>query len=197
MKRIAFLLLCLAFIPGCTSQPTEAPKPEPPQLETGRAAFQRLLVAARGWAADARPYQLQSGVVGDNKGRDGKAVIWNADFASASLHASKPYGWSGIDSPDAPSRGVNPGTQDTFRPGNDFDVQFLKTDSDKAFEVSQQHGGDKVLQDKPDTPVSYLLDWNGRANQLVWHVIYGNSRNEAALVVDVDASSGEYIRKEK
>ena len=78
-------------------------------------------------------------------------------------------------------------------PGNTFDIAFLKVDSDKAFEIAQKHGGDKIT----DTPVTYLLDWNPGENNLIWHVIYGNSRNGAKLVVDVDASSGLFVRKEK
>ena len=199
MKRLALLLLVsLAALSGCTSESNQpAPKPEPTELQTGRSAFQRLYVAARGWAPDVRPYKLQSGVVGDNKGRDGKAVVWNASFTSPSQRASKPYSWSGIDAPDVPARGVNPGTMDSFTPGNDFDVQFLKIDSDKAFEVAQEHGGDKILKDKPDTPVIYLLDWNKSGGNLVWHVIYGANRNEAPLVADVDATTGAFLRKEK
>jgi len=195
---LSIALLCLAMVTGCSSESSQpAPKAQPPDLLSGRAAFQQLYVAARGWAADARPYQLQSQSVGDNKGRDGKAVIWRAAFASATRGA-KPYTWSGVDSPDGSSpRGISPGTADSFAPSGAFDMAFLKIDSDKAFEVSQKHGGDKVLADAPDTAVSYLLDWNASGNNLVWHVIYGNSRNDAKLVVDLDASTGEFIRKEK
>jgi hypothetical protein len=32
---------------------------------------------------------------------------------------------------------------------------------------------------------------------LIWHVIYGPSREDAKLVVDVNASSGDFIRVEK
>lgn len=198
MKRLALVLLSLLIISGCTSEaPQPAAKAQPPEPQTGRSAFQHMFIAARGWAPDIRPYQLQSGVVGDQKGRDGKAVLWSAAFTSASMHASKPYTWSGIDAPDTPSRGVNPGTQDSFTPGNDFDVQFLKIDSDKAFSVAEEHGGDKILKDKPEIPITYQLDWNKAGNQLVWHVIYGASRNEAALVADVDATTGAFLRKEK
>ena len=105
--------------------------------------------------------------------------------------------WSGIESPDAPSPGVSPGGQDSLVPTNTFDVSFLKVDSDKALAVAQQHGGDKILQENADTPVSYLLDWNHGSSTLVWHVIYGSSRNEAKLVADVDATTGTFIRKEK
>lgn len=198
MKKLTLMLLALAVITGCTSEPNQpAPKAEPPEAVTGRSAFQKLYIASRGWAADVRPYQLESQVFGDMKGKDGKAPIWRAAFASASMHASKPYTWSGVDSPDAPSRGVSPGTQDPYTPGNDFDIQFLKVDSDKALDVAQKHGGDKILAQSLDTPVLYLLDWNRAGNNLVWHVIFGNSRNDAKLVVDVDASTGEFIRKEK
>ncbi len=103
--------------------------------------------------------------------------------------------------PHAPSRGISPGNEDTYSPTNSstqvFDVNFLKVDSDKAFEVAQKHGGDKVLQKSPDTPILYVLDWNHAGNMLVWHVIYGNSRDDAKLIVDVDGTTGEFIRTEK
>lgn len=194
MKRLALILLSFAVISGCTSEPNQPEqKPQPPELLTGRSAFQKLFVAAHGWASDVRPYQLQSQVVGDNKGTDGKAVLWRAAFASEMQRSSRPYMWSGIDSPDAPSRGVSPGTQDSYLPGNAFDSNFLKIDSDKAYEEAQKRGGDKIT----GTPVTYLLDWNRGENNLVWHVIYGASRNDAKLVVDVDATTGQFLRKEK
>jgi hypothetical protein len=206
MKRLAavFLsaaLLSVAVISGCTSQPSSqpaaAPKPQPPELLTGRAAFQQLFVAARGWAADVRPYQLQSQSVGDYNGKDGKAVVWNAAFASAA-RGSRPYTWLGMDSPDGSSqRGISHGSEDSYAPSGAFDIAFLKIDSDKAYEVAQKHGGEKVLADTASTPVIYLLDWNVGGNNLVWHVIYGNSRNDAKLVVDVDGSTGLFIRTEK
>jgi hypothetical protein len=198
MKKLALMLLSFAVITGCTSEPPKpAAKPQAPELLPGRSAIQKLYVSARGWAADARPYQLQSRPFGDYKGKDGKATVWQAAFASASMRASRPYVWSGVDSPDGLSRGVSPGNQDPYTPGNDFDIQFLKIDSDKAFEVAQKHGGDKILEQSADTPISYLLDWNRSGNNLVWHVIYGNGRNDAKLVADVDATTGEFIRKEK
>jgi len=198
MKRVALVLFCLAVASGCTSgsNPPERAKPKPAEPLTGRSAFQQLYISARGWAPDARPYQLQSQPASDNKGRDGKATLWRGAFSSAAQSSSRPYVWSGVESQDTP-RGVTPGTQDSYMPGNAFDVAFLKVDSDQAFGVAQKHGGDKILQENPDTPVSYLLDWNRGENNLVWHVIYGNGRNDAKLVADVDASTGLFLRKEK
>jgi hypothetical protein len=204
MKRLAEAYLFAAvlsavIISGCTSQQASqpAPPPKPPELLAGREAFQQLFVAARGWAADVKPYQLQSQPVGDYNGRDGKAVVWNAAFASAA-RGSRPYTWMGMDSPDgSAARGISHGSEDSYAPSGTFDIAFLKVDSDKAFEVAEKHGGDKVLASAPSTPVIYLLDWNVSDTKLVWHVIYGNSRNDAKLTVDVDASTGLFVRMEK
>ncbi len=165
------------------------------RAEGGAKASGTPVVAAHLWASDARPYKLQSGsdVKGDdNKGRGGKTMMWRGAFASEQLRSSMPYTWLGTDLPDA-QRGVDHGTQDNYLPGNAFDVAFLKVDSDKAFDVAQKHGGDKLA----DMPVMYFLEWNRSDNNLVWHVIYGISRNDAKLAVDVDASTGEFLRKEK
>ncbi|MBO0911647.1 MAG: PepSY domain-containing protein [Acidobacteria bacterium] len=193
MNRFVMIMLSLAFLSGCTSAPVLEEKPEPPDLITGRTAFQKLYISAHGWAPDAKPYKLDSQAVGDHRGAEGKAVLWRAAFASQGQRSSRPYVWSGIDSPDAPSRGVSPGAQDNFTPGNAFDVNFLKIDSDKAYQVAQKHGGEGVR----GTPITYLLDWAPGENKLVWHVIYGPGRNDAKLVVDVDATTGEFLRKEK
>jgi hypothetical protein len=200
------LLAILVFFPACESNPptTSEPKPEakPTELLTGRAAFQKVFIAARNYAADAKPFRIESILTTDaNNGRDGKAAVWRASFASAMQHGVKPFIWSGSTAQDAPSRGVSPGNEDTYNPNNSstqvFDVGFLKIDSDQAFAEAQKHGGDKVLEKDPATPVLYICDWNHNTNQLVWHVIYGESREAAKLTVAINASTGEFIRVEK
>jgi len=208
MKKllISMLALPLLIIAGCSSEPskpapTEKPQPKAAELQTGRYAFQKLYIAARGWQRDAQPFQLASQVTADAKGKDGKSAVWRASFASPATRSAKPYVWSGTDAPDAPSRGISPGNEDSYSPTNSstqiFDIGFLKVDSDQAFEVAQKHGGDKVLAKSPDTPILYVLDWNHTTNTLTWHVIYGNSRDDAKLIVDVNGTSGEFIRVEK
>jgi hypothetical protein len=204
MKKSLLVLLAMSCLVACDSTPTkpaEPPKPKAVELDTGRVAMQRLAGAARGWSADAQPYRLESSPNSDSKGRDGKSAIWRAGFASPSKRSSKPLVWSGTDASDAPPRGLNPGTEDTYNPSNAsttvFDFNFLKTDSDKAFEIAQQHGGDKILEKAPDTPVIYILEWNRVESMLVWHVIYGNSRDDFKLKIAVNATTGEYVRVEK
>ena len=206
MKNLLLAVLALVMLVGCSSEPTkpaetQAPKPKGPELVTGRTAFQKLYVAAHGWARDAQPYRLESQLTADSRGKDGKSAVWRASFASATQHGVKPYVWSGSDAPDAPPRGISPGSEDTYNPSNSstqvFDIAFLKIDSDKALEVAQKHGGEKVFEKNPDTPLLYVLDWSRATNELVWHVIYGTSRDDARLRVAVNASSSEYIRVEK
>ncbi len=200
------VVVLLSLLSACSSdadKPTEATKPEAkgPELLTARSAFQKVYVAARGWNPDAKPYRLESSVTTDGNGQDGKWAVWRGSFASATSRSEKPYTWSGSAADGAPSRGINPGTEDSYSATNSstqvFDMAFLKIDSDQAFATAQKHGGDKVLEKDPATPVSYICDWNHNTNQLVWHVIYGASRDAAKLTVAVNASTGEFIRVEK
>jgi hypothetical protein len=192
-----------ALLAGCNSNPAPQAKPEtkPPEQLTGRAAFQKVFIAARNYAADVKPFRIESIPSTDGNGQDGKSAIWRASFASATQHGVKPFFWSGSNAPDAPSRGVSPGNEDSYNPSNAstqiFDVAFLKVDSDQAFAEAQKHGGDKELEKDPTTPVLYICDWNHNTNQLVWHVIYGTSRETAKLSVAVDGSTGTFIRVEK
>lgn len=197
--------ILLAMLGGCSSEstPAEPEKPEvkPPDLIGARSAFQKSYVAARGWYQDAKPYRIESIATNEGNGHDGKWAEWRSSFASASARSEKTYTWSGSNVDGAPPRGVNPGIEDSYSPTNAstqvWDVQFLKIDSDQALETAKKHGGDKILQDAPDTPVIYVCDWNRNTNQLVWHVIFGASREDAKLVVSINASTGDFIRVEK
>lgn len=204
---LAVLLLALAACNSGGKPVQTSGKPEAAQSQTqsseyltGRSAFQKLFVSARSFATDIKPYRLESVYTEGSPADQGKAGIWRAQFASPSKRAIKAYTWSGIGGPDAPDRGVSHGTEDTYNPSNRsthvFDLPFLKIDTDKAFEVAQAHGGDKLTKKNPKQPVTFLLDFDAAANQLIWHVIYGTGINDAKLRVAVDASTGAYIRTE-
>jgi len=205
MPIAAALLMIVALLPACDSNPARPPEakpePKPPELLTGRAAFQKVFIAARNYAVDVKPFRIESTPSTDGNGHDGKSAIWRASFASAMQHGVKPFIWSGSNAPDAPSRGVSPGNEDTYNPNNAstqvFDVAFLKVDSDQAFTEAQKHGGDKVIDKDPATPVIYVCDWNHNTNELTWHVIYGESRDTAKLTVAINASTSAFIRVEK
>ena len=201
----AVLFALLTFLAACDSAPTKPvetkQEPKGPETLTGRSAFQKVFIAARNYAVDAKPFRIESTPTSDGNGHDGKSAVWRASFASATQHGAKPFIWSGSNAPEAPSRGVSPGNEDVYNPANastqTFDVAFLKVDSDQAFTVSQKHGGEKILEKDPSLPVIYVCDWNHNTNELVWHVIYGADRDNSKLTVAVNASTGEFIRVEK
>jgi hypothetical protein len=202
----AIAVMLLALLSGCSSESNKPAEPQTPEkkgpdLITARSAIQRMYIAARGWNSDARPYRLEAVATSDGNGHDGKWAVWRAGFASPAQRSEKGYTWSGSAADGAPSRGINPGTEDSYSASNAstqvFDMAFLKIDSDQAFETAQKHGGDKVLEKAPDTPVTYVCDWNHNTNELVWHVIYGATHEGAKLTVSVNASTGEFIRVEK
>jgi hypothetical protein len=205
LLAVSVIVLLLALLAACTSEPSKPAEVKPevkaPELITARSGFQRLYVAARGWNQDARPYRLQSVATSDGNGHDGKWAVWRGSFASPAQRAAKTYTWSGSNADGAPARGISFGIEDSYSATNAstqvWDMAFLKIDSDQAFETAQKHGGDKVLEKAADTPVTYVCDWNHNTNQLVWHIIYGTSREGAKLTVAVNASTGEFIRVEK
>ena len=198
LKKLFVAILAAGFMAGCSSEPgkptaSETPKPKAPEAITGSSAFYKCYSSARLWAPDAQPYRVESQPTTDSNGRDGKAGEWRAGFASPAQHTTRPYTWANGD--------ISHSVEDSYSPTNSstqiFNVQFLKVDTDKAFAVAQQHGGDKLLEKEPDTPVLYVLDWNRQMNELLWHVIYGTDRDTAKLRVAVNASTGEFSRVEK
>jgi len=211
MFRFAILCVALSLFTGCssenkTSQPSASPaaaKPtvKEPQYETGRAAFQKMFLAARLWAPDLRPFLLQSQFSPDAPTAEGKASLWRASFASPSKRMMKLFSWSGLVGPDAPEQGVSFSAEDGWSASNTstqpFDIAFLKIDSDQAYEVAQKNGGDKLIKRDPKQPVTFLLLWDATKNQLVWHVLYGDSPSQAKLRIAIDATSGEFLRVEK
>src|SRR3954468_15744539 len=121
MKTTVCALLALTLIAGCSSnppasreepanQPASKPAAEANHADTGRVAFQRMYVAARGWARDAMPVGLESQSTKNFPGTNGKAGVWRGTFGSASRQAMKPFVWSGVNAEDAPTPGINPGS---------------------------------------------------------------------------------------
>jgi hypothetical protein len=197
MKKPVFAVAILAagLMSGCSSEPSkpapvETAQPKAPEAITGSSALYKCYASARLWAPDAQPYSAESAA---SQSGDGKAGEWRVGFASPAKRAIKSFTWTNGD--------ISHSVDDAYSPSNSstqiFNIQFLKVDTDKAFGVAQQHGGEKLLQSEPDTSILYVLDWSRQDNALLWHVIYGTDRESAKLRVAVNASTGEFARVEK
>ena len=195
------LVSCSANAPSGTQQPAAKPPPKPAEYETGREAFQKMYLAAHNWAPDAQPFRLQSQYSAGAPVNEGKEGLWRASFGSQGRRMMKMFMWSGLVGPDAPEPGISFSAEDSWSPTNTsthiFEPAFIKTDSDKAYEIAGQHGGSKLTKANPQQPVFFVLDWDNSKNQLLWHVIYGEDVDKAKLRVAVNASTGEFERVEK
>lgn len=212
MFRPAVLVLAAALLAlgtGCeSSSPSgtantsaEQAKPAPDEAQTGRAAFQKLFTSARLWAPDAQPFRLQSGLTPQSRGQGGKAAVWLAGFASPSKGLIRTFTWSGSHDKDAPEFGISPSPEDSYSPTNSstavFDVAYLKTDSEQAYKVAQEHGGARITAKDPKQPVVFLLDWDPVKTRLLWHVLYGAALSDAKLKIAVSATTGAFVRVEE
>jgi hypothetical protein len=209
MRSLSLALFAGLLLTGCSSTPqSQQQKPAEPakpaadtnKAETGRVAFQRMYVAARGWARDAMPVGLESQPTKEFPGRDGKAGVWRGTFGSASRQAMKPFVWSGVNSEDAPPPGISPGSEDSFNAANTstrpFDFNYLKVDSDKAYEVALAHGGKEFVAKNKDATIHYTLNFDGRSNQLRWIVNMESATAKARpLTVIIDATAGTFLKK--
>lgn len=203
------LLVCLLalFLVSCSSntrtpsQPKSQPTPKQAEYETGREAFQKMYLAAHNWASDAQPFRLQSQYSPGAPISEGKAGVWRASFASPARRQMKLFMWSGLVGPNAPEQGITFSAEDSWNPANTstrvFNLGFLKVDSDKAFEVAEKNGGSKLRKENPQQPVIFVLDWDASKNQLLWHVIYGESQDNAKLQITVNATTGDFAGIEK
>ena len=205
MRKLVLLCVVAATLAGCSSsKPAEQQAqsaPKQAEYGTGRVAFQKMYLSARGWAPDAAPFRLQSQFTPDAPTSEGKAGLWRASFGSPARHMMKMFIWSGLVGADAPEQGISFSAEDSWSPTNAnthvFEVGFVKVDSDKAYEVAQKNGGSKLTQKDPKQPVFFVLDWDSQKNLLLWHVIYGTTQDDAKLRIAVNASTGDFERVEK
>jgi len=208
--RLAFALSVVSvaiLMAGCSSteeKPSSSPTPaaapaenKTPVLYTGEEAFNRMMGLALKWSTDAQPARLESVITSEANGQDGKSAIWRGYFASPSRRATKTIVCSGSRQPDAPPFGVSAeGTEGAYN-ADAANLAFLpllmKTDTDKAFAMAQQHGGDAILKKDAKQPITYVLLKDRKLNVPVWYVIYGTSEKDRKGIGVVNATTGAFI----
>ena len=132
-----------------------------------------------------------------NHRQDGKAAIWRGYFVSPAQRSVKTIVCSGSRRPDAPPFGVSTEGADSAynaqSAGLVFSQYLLKTDTDKAFEIAQQHGGDAILKKDPKQPIMYLLLRDPKQNVPDWYVIYGTSATDRKGIGVINATTGAFV----
>jgi len=213
MKQLYILLVVLVLagmclLTGCESSSNQAeqssaasaPAPKPPSLYSGLQAFNTAKALALKWAPDAIPVKLESQVNSESNGQGGKATVWRAGFISPSQRTLKFFLCSGSRLHGAPPYGTSVDTEEPY--GGDvasygFQDIFLKVDSDKAYEVAQEHGGADLIKKNPDQPVTYFVVWNPKQKALFWYVMYGKDKASSVGVGMVNALTGTFAGASK
>ena len=211
--RLAFAVsvISLAILAvGCSSsenmpkesapgKPTVAAQPQStePVLYTGQEAFNRMMGLALKWSPDVQPARLESVVTTEATGQNGKSTVWRGYFASPLRRSTKTIVCSGSRRPDAPPFGVSTEGREGPYNAEAANLAFLpllvKTDTDKAFAISLQHGGDSILKKDAQQPVIYVLLKDRRQNVPVWYVIYGTSEKDRKGIGVINATTGAFV----
>jgi len=203
----ALILVSVCMLTGCSSGPAPTtasqpatPQPKPPSLYTGLQAFGCVQGLAQKWATDTIPVRLESEINSESNGQGGKATIWRAAFISPSRRMMRYFTCSGSRLKDAPPYGPSADVEQPYSPdvpALGFQPLFLKVDSDKAFDVAQEHGGVALLKKNPDQVVKYFVLWNPKQRVLQWYVMYGKDKESAAGTGVVNALTGAYVGASK
>lgn len=193
-------VVLLGLLGACSDSklPQKAAQPaKPPELLTGRQAFQRIYPQARGWATDVQPLRVRSLQLAQLKPGPGKAGAWEVTFVSPSKASSRTYTFSSIEAEGNLHEGVFAAPIESYSgrgPAVPFLLAALQTDSEKAYEIAAEKSQDYIKK-HPDMPISYLLEQTNRFPELTWRVIWGASASTSDYSVFVDATSGKFIEK--
>ena len=205
---IALLFLTAVILVACSSTPTSTPATQPPPapvkkepiLYTGKSCMSQMAGLAARWQPDALPVHMESSVNAESNGQGGKATVWRGMFASASRVTNRTFTCSGSRLKDEPAVGVTSSAESASGPmiaTAMFQPFMLATDSDKAYEVALQHGGDALIKKDAQQPVIYTLDWDSKKKELVWGVVFGTSVANSKGVGIINANTGQFLRAGK
>lgn len=182
---------------------SEAPKPveqkappKPPEVLTGRQAFQRMYPQARGWAPDAQPLQINSLNLAQVKAGPGQAGAWQVIFVSPSRGKAKAYTYSAVEDGSL-HEGVFGNIEETYTPRGDsspFEIAAIKVDSDEAWETAKAQSTDYIKKN-PNKPVFFLMELSKRFPDVTWRVVWGESVGTSDYSVFVDGTTGKYLEK--
>jgi hypothetical protein len=141
------------------------------------------------------PVRLESKVNSEGNGQGGKSTVWRAGFISPSSHLLMFFNCSGSRLPDSPAYGVSSDNETPYDASvarMAFPGFLLKVDSDRAYEIAQQHGGAALVQKNPQQPILYVLLFSPEKNALLWHVVYGTEEKAAGAGI-VHATTGAWV----
>src|SRR5580704_11576034 len=199
ITHLQWLAPLVLLLSACSDPKTAEVKqpPKPPEVLTGRQAFQRMYPQARGWAPDAQPLEIRSVNLAQVKADKGKSGAWQVVFVSPSLGKAKTYTYSAVEAGGSLHEGVFGGIEESYTPRGDaspFQIAAIKVDSDEAYNIAAKESADYIKKN-PGKPVVFLMELSKRFADVTWRVIWGDSVGTSDYSVFVDGTTGKYLEK--
>jgi hypothetical protein len=203
-SMVSAMAVALLLVAGCsqTNKPSvvdesKAPAPKgPPEPVTGKTAFWEMYVAARHWTTDIVTLRLTPKEVPGFKNEAGKAAMWEAMFASPSLHQYRVYSYSIATVAPEIFKGVSAGIRVPWggetRDAMPIELTSFNVDSDAAYQAAAADGA-AWLKKNPDKGLSaFALGNTYRFHTPVWYLMWGDKKS--GYVAFVDANSGKVLK---
>ena len=202
--EICAVLCAVLCLGGCSpssttpaSEASAAKSPAaPPELVTAKTAFWPMDTAAVGWSSDAVPLTVTAKDLTGFTNDGGKAAMWEATFASRSLHAKRTETYSIATILPSIHKGATSGlkepwggeTQDVLT----FDPSAFQIDSDAAYAAASNDAA-AWLKKNPDKKLTSIVLGNAQKfHGPVWAVLWGDKKS--GYLAYVDANSGKVLK---
>ncbi|MGA8107937.1 MAG: hypothetical protein WBD46_02705 [Acidobacteriaceae bacterium] len=197
----------LLLFSGCTRSAPTAPPAQQPAARTQAApagpvaakdAFYPMYKAARAWAPDISVLRITAKSLAGYKNEAGKAVMWEAVFASPGKATYRVFTYSTVDVPASMIyKGVNGGLElpwgGATRDVMPIDLSLFTVDSDAAYQAAAADGAE-WLKKNPGKELAVLeMGDTWRFPVPVWHVMWGTA--SAGYAAWVDASTGKVLKR--
>jgi hypothetical protein len=202
---VTAMAVAVLLAAGCsqTNKPSvmdesKAPAPKvAPEPVTAKTAFWLMYTPARRWTTDIVVLRLTPKEVPGFKNEAGKAAMWEATFASPSLHQYRVYSYSIATVAPEIFKGVSAGirvpwggvTRDTMP----IELGSFNVDSDAAYQAATADGA-AWLKKNPDRGLSaFALGNTYRFQAPVWYLMWGDKKS--GYIAFVDANSGKLLKQ--
>jgi hypothetical protein len=199
-------VVAMLLLAGC-QETTKAPVTDesktarapagPPEPVAAKTAFWPMYTAARHWSTDIQILRLTPKEVPGFKNEAGKSAMWEAMFASPSLHQYRVYSYAIASSPPDIFKGVSAGIREPWagvtRDTMAVELTSFNIDSDAAYQAAAADGA-AWLKKNPDKALSsFALGNTYRFQAPVWYLMWGDKKS--GFVAFIDANSGKVLKQ--
>ena len=201
---VSAIAVAVLFFAGCSQSTNPANESKaakeansPPAPVTAKTAFWPMYTSARNWSPDLVMIRLTPKEVPGFKNEAGKAAMWQAAFASPSLHQYRIYSYAiAAVSPDI-HKGVVAGLRlpwgGVTREAMPVELSSFNIDSDAAYQTAATDAAGWLKKNPDKQPSSFQLGNTYRFPAPVWYLVWGDQKS--GYVAYVDANTGKVLNK--